>query len=370
MLARPENTPKPAPARMAHLVSSLQVGGAEKCACNLAIAQRAAGGDVSVISFGKPTDPFQQVLSKAGVPVINVRGSMGSRWLQLRCLRQFDLLHIHSPALVRALAPVAFLLWRKRVVYTIHGEVDPPEGLMRVSHQTIRPLLSAVTAVSAAAAKSVQTRYGWQPGQVDVVPNGIQLPAQPTSDPAVPERLRLGVVSRLVPLKNLALLFQAIDLLSPGQQRLLELQVFGDGPCREDLEREAAARPALHSTFHGNVSDEARLFASFDVLVMCSDTEGLPMSIIEAMGYGRPVIATGVGAIPEVVDDGDNGWLYAPGDAAGLAAILTEILAAPMTIPRRGRSAREKAERHFSIEAVRDRFAALYHAAAPAPEEA
>ena len=93
------------------------------------------------------------------------------------------------------------------------------------------------------------------------------------------------------------------------------------------------------------------------------------MSIIEAMGYARPVIATAVGAIPKVIDDGRNGWLYPPSDAVRLAAILTEVLSEPEAISQRGQSARAKAERDFSIGAVCDRFTALYHGTTPSPRE-
>lgn len=346
-----------------HLVSSLQVGGAEKFVYNLAVAQRKRGLDVTVLSFGQDTDPFQIELQRAGVAIMNIRGVLPGRCRQLLQLRRFGLIHIHSPGVIRALLPVCLVLWRKRVVYTIHGEVDPPESLMKFSHQMMALFLGAITAVSAAARQSVRGRYGWQPDKVCVYPNGINLPAissSPDASGLASRPLRLGVVSRLIPLKNLALIFQALDRLEPAEQAQLELHIFGDGPCREELDALAAARASQHCCFYGNVQSEADIFNAFDLLVMSSNTEGLPMSIIEAMGYGKPVIATDVGAVATLVEEGATGWLYQPGEAAQLAGIFTEILKNRLKVSDYGRAGRQRVAAIYSIDVVADKFSALY----------
>lgn len=355
------NQPLPMTIHIVHLVSSLKVGGAEKFVRNLA-ARQAQRDDlrVSVLSFGAQDDAFQSALSEDGVPVINVSGSLLQRCSQLRVLRQFDVLHIHSPAVIRALAPVFFFLVGKRVVYTIHGEVDPPEPWLRPCHAVIAPFLDHTTAVSRSAQASVGRRYGWSSERVRLVANGIFLPAvtPPLNPPEA--RLRLGIVSRLIALKNVPLLFRAAAALPAELKSSIDIQVFGDGPERATLEAIAGDTAELAVTFHGNQSDEAAIFGAFDVLLLCSDTEGLPMSIIEAMGYGRAVIATDVGAIATVVRPGETGWLFPARDGEKLAQILTQALGDRSQIPRLGANSRALVKDAFSIDAIADTFQRLY----------
>lgn len=341
-----------------HLVSSLHVGGAEKFVCCLARQQHSQGETVTIVSFGQPDDPFQQQLVGSGIGIINIQGSLMARSRQLLQLRQFQIIHIHSPAVIRALLPIFPWLLGKQCVYTIHGEVDPPQSLMKLSHQLARSYLKQVSAVSEAAKQSVRKRYGWKPAEIKVLANGIALPER-TPNPSV-NKTRLGVVSRFIPLKNLGLLFQALAALPEPSRQSFELHWFGDGPCRAELESMAATMPDSQSTFYGNVQDEQAIFQRFDILVMCSDSEGLPMSVIEAMAYGKAVIATDVGAIHTVVQPEQTGWLYPPRDQAALTAILQCCLQHPELIAQFGQQARLRIEKQYSIEAVATQFAALY----------
>lgn len=341
-----------------HLVSSLHVGGAEKFVCCLARQQVKQGESVTIVSFGKADDPFQQQLADSGIRVINIQGSLWSRSRQLLQLRQFQTIHIHSPAVIRALLPISLWLWGKHCVYTIHGEVDPPQSLMKLSHQMASNYLKRISAVSGAARQSVRQRYGWNPDSIEVIANGIELPQHVQNEPA--NKIRLGVVSRLIPLKNLALLFQALAELPAASRQSFELHCYGDGPCRKELESMAANMPDIQSSFYGNVQDEQAIFQSFDVLVMCSDSEGLPMSVIEAMAYGKPVIATDVGAIHTVVRTDQTGWLYPARDQQTLSTILQSCLDQPERVQQLGQQARQHITEHFSIDVVAAEFAVLY----------
>jgi glycosyltransferase involved in cell wall biosynthesis len=345
-----------------HLVSSLHVGGAEKFVCCLARQQIKQGEEVTILSFGQTDDPFQQQLADSGIAIINIQGSLWSRSRQLLQLRQFHTIHIHSPAVIRALLPICPWLWGRNCVYTIHGEVDPPQSLMKLSHQAALSYLKRISAVSGAARQSVRQRYGWEPSRIEVIANGIALP-EPGQSTAITNKLRLGVVSRFIPLKNLSLLLQALAALPAECLQQLELHWFGDGPCRAELESMAANLPQLQSTFYGNVQDEQAIFQCFDVLVMCSDSEGLPMSVIEAMGYSKPVIATDVGAIHTVVQPGQTGWLYPARDQQALSAIVQSCVQQPELVRQLGQQARQRIAEHYSIEVVAAEFAAFYQGA-------
>jgi glycosyltransferase involved in cell wall biosynthesis len=346
------------PLRITHAVSSLQIGGAEKFVVNLAKQQSAMGHDVSVFSYGSDADPLYPAIVSNGIRVTHASSLGASRLRRTMRLADADVIHIHSPAIIRAVGPVFPALLGKNVIYTIHGEGNAPLPLLRLTHQIARLYLAKVTAVSDSARQSVTHRYGWDPDDIEVIDNGIPLPASIALN--LGERLRLGCVSRLIPLKNIPLLFLALRGLPPEMQRRVEVVVIGDGPERKTIERCASEVPEIKTTLTGEIRDGSDIFHRLDILVNCSDTEGLPMSMIEAMGHGRPVIATAVGAVPTLVKDGDSGWLYEAGDAAALQRIVAGLLTAPELVKAAGLQARSLVENRYNISTVADRFDSVY----------
>jgi glycosyltransferase involved in cell wall biosynthesis len=119
---------------------------------------------------------------------------------------------------------------------------------------------------------------------------------------------------------------------------------------------------ATHVDLLGWVQGEqkTRLLNSCRVYVLPSYFEGLPMSILEAMATGVPVIATAIGGIPEAIDDGVEGYLLAPGDVDGLAERLERLLSDDALAQRMGAAGRAKVERHFSTTAVMPRLEHIY----------
>ena len=155
--------------------------------------------------------------------------------------------------------------------------------------------------------------------RVRVLGNGIDLPSNGTPEPpAAPPRFLF--VGRLVGEKDLPTLVTAMRRLDGA-----ELWLAGDGPLRSDLESMAAGAPVrfLGEVSHARVPD---LLRESRALVLCSSVEGVPNVVLEALAHARPVIATPVGAIPELVQDGVNGRLVPVGDAEALAAAMRDLL--------------------------------------------
>jgi len=346
-------------AKLLHIVSSLNVGGAEKFVKNLAIEQLQRGDNVKVISFGSAGEPFQSIIEQAGVEVVNLRGNFFSRAKQLiQQLKSADIVHIHSPSVIRAILPIFPYFLIKRVIYTIHGEVDPPQNLLTFSHQVARLYLNHIVAVSPSAKNSVTPRYGWSSENIGVIKNGVTLANRQAVQTG---NIKLGVVSRLIPLKNIPMLFDAITLLPEPMQKQVELQVFGDGPEMGRLQEKAAQMSKeVVVKFHGNVIDELSIYKTFDVLVMCSNTEGLPMSILEAMAYGIPVISTDVGAISKVVIDQETGWLYPAKGTEQLVGILMKLIRESEKVARAGAKAKELIKENYDISMVSRDYKQLY----------
>lgn len=139
----------------------------------------------------------------------------------------------------------------------------------------------------------------------------------------------------------------------------VRLAFAGEGPLRGDVERRAEGLPV---TFHGLLAHDAllALLADADVVAMPSTHEGLPLSALEAMALGRPVLASAVGGLPELITDGRDGLLVAPGDPAALAAALEALLADPERRARLGRAAGRTIAERYAIGPVADAWERLY----------
>jgi glycosyltransferase involved in cell wall biosynthesis len=170
----------------------------------------------------------------------------------------------------------------------------------------------------------------------------------------------VGAVGRLTQVKNHALLLRAAARLLSGEDRLL---LVGDGPEAGPL-RALADELGLgeRTVFAGERHDVPALLAAFDVFVMSSSTEGLPLSILEAMAAALPVVATAVGGVPGVVDDGETGVLVPSGCVDSLAAQLAGLRDDRVRAESMGRRGRALALGRYSAETMTARYMDLYDA--------
>jgi glycosyltransferase involved in cell wall biosynthesis len=229
----------------------------------------------------------------------------------------------------------------------------------------------AVTAISTYTAERLERVA---PGvRTEVIPFGAAVDAAPSLPPERPagSRPELLFMGRLVERKGVHLLLEALSLLPAGRRPLL--RVVGDGPERARLE-EMAGRLGVDVVFHGFVSNEekAERLAGCDAFVLPAvidakgDTEGLGVVLLEAMTYGKPVIASAAGGIVDIVRDGRNGFLMPPGDANALAAAISACVENPVRARELGAQGRVDVEEGFSWDVIAERLAALYTSVAKA----
>jgi glycosyltransferase involved in cell wall biosynthesis len=179
----------------------------------------------------------------------------------------------------------------------------------------------------------------------------------------------VGTVGRLHPDKNQALLLHAAALLR-DEIRGIRVAVIGDGPERPRLEALSHdLRIDEHVKFLGERSDVEKLLPGLDVFALTSVTEGTPVTLLEAMAAGIPIVSTAVGGIPEILADGVDALLLpAPIERAdpSLSSPFARLLAAPLRDPELARrlaaSARGRVEREFSLESSFGRYEDLYRA--------
>lgn len=248
------------------------------------------------------------------------------------------------------------------VVHTYHGQVEEVSGrslksyLFRACERCAARWTDRIVAVSEETVKECLRRGIGKPAQYRVIHNGIDLapflercsaPAARVSAGAGP---CLGTIGSLTREKGLEVLLQAFTLLRQRHPQL-QLQIVGDGKLRGELQamaRQLGIAESVH--FQGIAADVRPWLASFDLFVLPSLQEGLPTVLLEAMAAGRPVVASRVGGIPEVVIDGRTGLLVPAGDPQALAAALDRLLRDPEMRQAMGQAGRERAVQAFGLE--------------------
>jgi glycosyltransferase involved in cell wall biosynthesis len=246
------------------------------------------------------------------------------------------------------------------LVSTKHGFNPFRDGrAFAAADRAVASLADVHIAISAGLARYLAEREGFDEEGFEIVHYGIEPAAPPPPLPGAP---RLAIVGRLIPIKGHEVLLRALasvrDAL-PG----VTLEVAGDGPLDGEL-RAAVRRLGLEDvvTFSGRVSPIAPVLERAQVVVVPSFGEGFGMVALEAMERGRPVVASAVGGLPEIVDDGVTGLLVAPGDAEALASAVRAVARDHSCAKAYGRAGRERALEEFSQKRCTDRIEALYRA--------
>jgi len=378
----------------AQLIETLGVGGAERLAVQIAAARAEAGDRSHLYVTGGPgplsdTVPPEVTLRHLGLERASVKNPaafaaslMKGRALLLDHLRRdgVEVVQTHLPG-----ANFWGLLLRRTggvsAVPTIHNNREFDYGdadhwlrarFRRGAYRMMIRSCPAVVAVSELVRDSMAEQLGLSPAERErmaVVPNGVPLP-QPLGPEARRElRERFGAdeetplivaAGRHTPQKNFGTLIEAAGILR-GQGRRLRLVIAGDGELRAG-HADAVRRAGLDDTvlLPGNLSDLGRVLQAADVFVLPSLWEGLPLVLLEAMAAGCAVVGTRIAGVVEVLRDGENGRLVAPGEAAPLAAVMAELAAAPDTRARLARAARADVEARYSFRRVAQDLGDLY----------
>jgi len=191
-----------------------------------------------------------------------------------------------------------------------------------------------------------------------VIRNAVDVGAAPSQAGRGDTPVQVVSVGRLAVPKDFSTLVAAMARLPEGRAHL---RVFGDGPLRSELEAQKQALGIDAAVeFAGEVPDARPHLDDADVFVLASLSEGMPVSVLEAMAAGLPVVASAVDGLEEVVIDGKTGFLTPPGDAAALAARLGQLIDDPSLRNALGKAGRERAEEYFSLPAWRDAHFSLY----------
>ncbi|MCR4407330.1 MAG: glycosyltransferase family 4 protein [Anaerolineae bacterium] len=170
----------------------------------------------------------------------------------------------------------------------------------------------------------------------------------------------VGIVARLTAVKNHHLFLEAARLIVQAEP-VTRFLIVGDGELRDELENRARELGLAERVFFlGWRSDMPRIYADLDVIALTSRNEGTPVSLIEGMAAGVPVVSTAVGGVPDIVADGVCGYLVPPDDAAGLAEAIVALLRDKKKAQAMGQAGREAARERFGMERLLSDVERLY----------
>jgi glycosyltransferase involved in cell wall biosynthesis len=358
--------------RIVHLVISGDVAGGQLVALRLAQAARERGDGVSFVA--PRHGPFVELAEREGFRTDLVDVGRTYRVFGLvrlaRLLRRegVDVLHTHALAAANALGRLAGRTAGVPVVSHLHIENHfrpASRWLLRgLDNRTARRCVGLI-AVSEDTRRAYE-RQGYPEERIEIVYNGVELAGDTAPDLRAelglpPDAPLIGEVARLCDVKGQRELIQALREVPDARLVLVGADLERGGEFQASLEDEAKQLGVSDRVvFAGRRPDADTTLGAFDVVALPSWTEGLPLVVLEAMARRRPVVATPVGGTPEVVADGETGFLVPPRDPQTLARALRRLLADPALRWRMGDAGRTRVEERFSADGMTRRVLALY----------
>lgn len=350
--------------RVLHVITSLKAGGAEKLMVDMLPRLNRGSDTVELAVFDGDDTPFMQMLEQRSVKIhkFSKGGNVYNprHVFRLRKLMPYyDIIHTHNTA-AQAYASIAARLLRKPplLVTTEHNTTNRRRGnaLLRLVDKLMYGKYSAVVAITAEVEQALREHLGRQTPRTVIIPNGIDTVAYSNIAPK-----RRGDIVEIVMVgafraqKDQPTLIRVMKLL-PDNYRL---HLAGRG----DLEEKCKALVKDLSldnkvVFEGVCTDIPRLYAKADYIVMSTHYEGLPLSVIEAMCSGRPIVASDVPGIHDLLQD--CAMLFPDGDECALAQCIMSLENSPALRSRLVANATHRGQQ-YDITIMAQKYAELYN---------
>jgi len=356
---------------VAHLIETNGPGGAERMLASVARELQTAGIRTVLIAPAEGEGWLQRELSGTGVHLESFRldrpvsPASARRLAALLRRHRVTLAHSHEFSMA------VYGSWAARQagvphLFTMHGGRYYAERLRRrIALRFAANLSGAVVAVSESLTRHLSRDLWMRDSRIMTIPNGVcPAPDTPSSlrrELALADEALLAVaVGNLYPVKGHRFLLEALGLLRTTLPQL-HVAIAGRGES-EDALRARAAALGVADRFHllGLRADVRNVLAGASVVVLPSLSEGVPLALLEAMLAARPIVATAVGEVPTVLDQGRAGVLIPPGDAAALADALRDLLADSRRRQQLSVAAVTRATEHYTLARMMERYLALY----------
>jgi glycosyltransferase involved in cell wall biosynthesis len=348
--------------KIVHIVYSLEMGGAEILVAQLCRLQRSHGHDVSVIAYSNLGTLGESLVAEGFTVRVLGEAPLAKTFLrfigELRTLRP-DVVHCHNPAPTLQAAIPARIAGAGCVVATRHSLVAPPYNKgEEIAFNLAARFCDWVVGICEATCENLRHTPGALRDRIVRVYNGVD-PVEPATPPAK-DGFTLLFVGRLAPVKNLSTLIRA-TALALEQRTDLRLWLVGHGHERDTLEALVHELGIADSvTFWGERLDVAGFFAAADAYCMSSVSEGLPMSLLQAMSVGLPAIVTDVGGMAEVVKNSSAGLASPVGDPAAMAESILRLAGDKALQTTFSTNARAAYHQNFTLDRMDQAYMALY----------
>ena len=356
---------------IAHLIETNGPGGAERMLASVATELQAAGIRNVLIAPAEGEGWLQRELAGTGVELESFRLERPISPASARRLTTILQRHRVTLAHSHEFTMAVYGSWAARQagvahLFTMHGGRYYAERLRRrIALRVAASLSGAVVAVSESLAQHLSQDLWLRASRIITIPNGVrEAPATPSSlhrELALPDEAVLVVaVGNLYPVKGHRFLLEALGLLRSTLPHL-HVAIAGRGELEGAL-RAGAAELGVADRFHllGLRADVGNVLAGANVVVLPSLSEGVPLALLEAMLAARPIIATAVGEVPTVLDQGRAGILIPPGDATALADALRDLHADSRRARQLSVAALTRATEHYTLARMMERYVALY----------
>lgn len=354
--------------KVLHVLTDANMGGAGRYLFNLL-----SGWDYDrfEVLVACPTGgELERQLGRKGIRVFALSGGENSlkfehikELMGIISREKIDIVHSHASFSGR----IAGKLSGCRVVITCHGLGQGKNGFIQrvITGILSRFFTDSIIAISRAVKISLM-ETGIPADMIKIIYNGIDLSGFNSIEPRLKREFGLtgspviGIVSRLVPEKGYEYALKAMPIVLKKFPGAL-MVIVGDGPLRKALEDLCRSLEISgHVAFLGYQDRVEGLTADFDVFLLPSISEGLGLSLLEAMALGKPVVATEVGGIPEVVKSGVNGLLVPPGDDRALAEATIKILSSRQMAFSLGQAAKNTVFDKFSAQYMAEKTMEIY----------
>jgi glycosyltransferase involved in cell wall biosynthesis len=357
--------------RLVYVVTLAEVGGAQSYVRDLLTATR-EDYEVTVAAYGD--GPLRTAAAELGIPFVPlqhvrravspVQDPLGLLEL-VRLFRRLrpDIVHLNSSK-AGVLGRIAAVIARVPVrIFTAHGWAFKATSGLGASlflwaDRAVRPLTTTIVCVSQTELRAGLAARVCTAERTIVIPNAVEVGPARTLAHRAGGPVEVVSVGRLAEPKDFATLVAAVALLPGGTVRL---RVLGDGPLRPELETQISELGLAGSVeLVGEVVDVRPYLAEADIFVLSSRSEGMPLSVLEAMAASLPVVASAVGGLGEVVVEGETGFLVPAAQAADLADRLARLAGDAELRDRLGQSGWRRAEAYFSLPGWRTAHRELY----------
>jgi glycosyltransferase involved in cell wall biosynthesis len=357
-----------------HIVPELGVGGLPQVVATLCAMTDRSRFDLSVLCINYVGELGEEI-RRGGVPVECVPRREGTNYFSpldiartVRSMRP-DIVHTHNTQAFVEGSIGARLAGVKRVIHTDHARLFPDKRRYILAERAVSLFAERVVAVSDHTSEDLRKHVRISPSKLLTIPNGIVSSRYQIRVDRSRKRRELGIAAdapvlgigaRLVEQKAHGVLLQAVQQLKERFPDIV-LMICGEGHLEAELRRCAADLGIEENVrFAGVRLDMPELLQIFDVYVLPSYWEGLPMALLEAMAAGCPVVASAVGGVPTAIVNGENGTTVAAGSVAELAEGVADLLTDPQKRARYIERGRQRFAERFSAERMTKAYESLY----------